>query len=104
MAKAGIYKITYKVAYTSYSTNSITQTVPFTVTVIDPCDKPLSVTASALTNQFYTITQNAFDYKFPAYTVSPTWCTITYTYTITNSAGDAAINKWSPTTQTFTFK
>ena len=104
MTKVGVYKITYKVWYTNYSTNIIAQTVPFTVTVIDPCDNPVSVTASTLSDQFYTITQNAFEYQFPVYAVSPTWCTITYAYAITNSVGAAAINKFSSTTRTFTFK
>lgn len=50
VTKAGVYKITYKVAYADYLTNFIVQTSPFTVTVIDPCDKPVSVTASGLTD------------------------------------------------------
>jgi len=56
VAKAGVYKIGYNVKYTDYPTNLIVQTVNLTVTVIDPCDKPVSVTASVLTNQVYTIT------------------------------------------------
>lgn len=56
VTKTGVYKISYIVLYTDYSTNFIVQTVPFTVTVIDPCDKPTSVTASDLADQFYTIT------------------------------------------------
>ena len=98
VTKVGVYTITYKVKYTNYSTNFIVQTVPFVVTVIDPCDKPVSVTASGLTDQFYTITQSAFDYKMPVYTANPSWCAISYTYTITDLTGDAAIYKWDPTT------
>ena len=56
MSKVGVYKITYKVSYTNYSTNFIAQTVPFAVEIIDPCDKPISVTANGLSDQFYTIT------------------------------------------------
>ena len=50
VAKAGVYEIVYKVRYKDYPTNFIVQTVPFVVTVIDPCDKPVSVTASVMTN------------------------------------------------------
>ena len=50
MTKVGVYKITYKVQYTSYPTNSIVQNAPFEVVVIDPCDKPVSVTTSGLTD------------------------------------------------------
>ena len=61
---------------------------PFIITIIDPCDEPVSVTASTLTDQEYTITANAATYTVPVYTADPSWCAITYTYTITNSAGD----------------
>ena len=98
MTKVGVYQITYKVKYNSYPTNSILQTFPFSVTVIDPCDKPVSVTASRLTDQFYTITQNALVYKIPLYTANPSWCAITYSYTINSSVGVAAIANWDPTT------
>ena len=50
VTKVGVYKITYKVMYTNYSNNFIVQTVPFLVKVIDPCDKPVSVTASGLSD------------------------------------------------------
>ena len=76
--------------------------IAFTVLVIDPCDIPVSLTASTLTDQEYTITQDLFTYQVPVYTVDPAWCAITYTYIITDPAGDAAV-LFDDSTQIFTF-
>ena len=73
------------------------------MTVIDPCDNPVKVTKSALTDQEYTITQNIFDYQVPAFTADPSWCKITYSYTITDVTGDDALT-FDPVTQTFSFE
>ena len=54
--KKGSYPIKYRVYHTLYPTNIVTLATPFTVQIMDPCDAPVSVTASALTNQEYTIT------------------------------------------------
>ena len=48
--KVGVYKITYKIALSNYLRNFIVQPGAFTVTVVDPCAKPLNVTPSALKN------------------------------------------------------
>ena len=72
--------------------NIIERAAPFTVRIIDPCDEPFSVTASVLTNQEYTITDDdALPYTVPVYTADPAWCAITYTYTITDVSGDAVL-------------
>ena len=60
--------------------------------IIDPCENDASIISSTLSNQEYTITDTAKTYKIPAYTPSPSWCSITYTYQITDSAGDAAVS------------
>jgi len=100
--KKGMYRIKYRVYHTLYSTNVVTLTDPFIITIIDPCDNPVSVTPSTLSAQEYTITQSAFTYEVPAYVSNPTWCAITYTYSITDAAGSAALT-FDQTTRTFTF-
>jgi len=102
VGKKGTYPIKYRVYHTLYTTNVVTLTDPFIITIIDPCDNPVSVTPSTLSAQEYTITQSYFSYEVPVYVSSPTWCAITYTYTITDAAGSAALT-FDPTTRTFTF-
>lgn len=48
--KKGKYPIKYRVYHTSYVSNIVTLDVPFTITIADPCEAPLSVTASTLTD------------------------------------------------------
>jgi len=58
-----------------------------------------------LTNQEYTITQNAINYQVPVYTADPLWCEILYRYEITEISGDQAIQSFDndPASRTFTF-
>ena len=56
ISKAGSYPISYRAYFTLYSSNFEEKRTAFTVTIVDPCDQPVSVTASTLTNQEYTIT------------------------------------------------
>jgi len=49
------------------------------------------VTSKPLANQEYTITQAAQTYTIPVYDANPAWCAITYSYTITSSAGNAVV-------------
>jgi len=88
----GVYPISYKAYHTSYPSNSQELRPAFTITIIDPCDAPVSVIASNLVNQEYTITQTAFDYQVPAYAADPVWCAIIYDYTIVSPSGDAALS------------
>ena len=104
ITKKGVYPIKYRVYHTSYTSNVVTLDAPFVITIVDPCDAPVSVTPSALTNQAYTITDTALPYQFPVYTADPVWCDITYTYTITDVSGDAAVSfNADATVRTFTF-
>ena len=91
VTKSGVYPISYRTYHTKYPDNFKEIRTAFTLTVIDPCDDPVSVSPSTLTDQEYTITQNAFDYQVPVYTADPLWCDISYTYTITDVAGDGAL-------------
>ena len=88
--KRGLYLIQYTVYYTNYAFNSATSNI-MKITVVDPCDDPVSMTSSVLTNQIYTITQNKISYTVPVYTADPEWCAIIYTYELTSIAADVAI-------------
>ena len=56
--KAGILPVNFRVYYTMYSLNFVTSDNPFTITMIDPCDKPASLTSSSLSNLEYTLTDS----------------------------------------------
>ena len=99
---ATVYPITYEVSWTNYPSNSILQTTPFVVELLDPCDDPVSVTPSGLTDQEYTITQGAFDYVVPVYTADPLWCAIEYSYTISDTLGNSALT-FDGSSRAFTF-
>lgn len=50
VTKKGDYPIKYRAYYENYTGNVITSDPAFTVTVIDPCDEPVSVTSKTLDN------------------------------------------------------
>ena len=82
----------------------VTLADPFVITVIDPCDKPVSLTASTLAVQEYTITDDPKTYQVDAYTSDPAWCEITYTYSVDAVAGGSAVTfNADATLRTFTF-
>jgi hypothetical protein len=89
--KKGDYPIKYRAYYTLYPANVVTLADPFIITSVDPCDAPVSVTASILIPQSYTITDVAAPYTIPVYTAEPAWCEITYTSTIFTTAGDEVV-------------
>lgn len=61
----GDYVFTFNVS-TDPGDADLTEQFTFTVTLLDPCSPPNSVTAAPLTNQVYTITQNdKADYTHP---------------------------------------
>ena len=91
VTKANAYPIKYRVYHTNYNTNVVTLADPFVITVIDPCDQPVSLTASTLAAQEYTITDNSKDYQVDAYTSDPVWCDITYTFSVDAVAGGSAV-------------
>ena len=73
------------------------------ISLIDPCDPPLSISSQGLTNQVYTITNaNATPYAHPVFISDPVYCEIDYTYSETKlSAGDSAISTLGGTTEFF---
>jgi hypothetical protein len=75
---------------------ALTKQFTFTVTLVDPCDPPTSLTLVSLTDQEYTITETAKTYTQPDWTIAPSYCPFTYEYTIadiTNVAGATAISR-----------
>ena len=64
---------------------------PFIITVIDPCDKPVHLAASTVVNQEYTITDISKTYTVPDFTPNPAWCAITYSYSVADTTGGAAV-------------
>ena len=78
VTKAGLYLISYKAYHKNYAANFEEKASAFVITVINPCDAPVSVTPSIPVDQTYTITQNKFDYQVPVFTADPLWCEISY--------------------------
>lgn len=66
---------------------------------MDPCDAPNSLSVPVFDNIFYTIGDaNAADYVHPEFTANPTFCPVSYQYSITtfvNGVGspDSAITQ-----------
>ena len=60
----GTWHIVYALWFEEYMEGNYykVQNDPFTVTIIDPCDTPISVTASILSDQEYTITDRSLVY------------------------------------------
>ena len=83
--------------------NSVVQTTPFTVTITESCPQPNTLTASVLVDQEYSITDTALLYTFDPFTADPVTCGITYTYAVSDPAGDPVIFAFDGATQTFTF-
>lgn len=91
VAKKGSYPFRYRVYHTNYSLNVIEQPFPFTVTVINSCENPVSLQAPTLENQEYTITGGLVTYTVPIFTVDPDWCDIIYSFEVTDPTGQNAI-------------
>lgn len=101
-AFVGTYEITYRVFLVSYPVTSIEQTIPFTVTINLSCPSPLTFAASVQTDQEYTLTDASSPYTFDAFAVDPPICTVTYTYTVSDAAGNPVIT-FDDVLRTFTF-
>ena len=84
-------------------TSQQTDTATFVISLVDPCDPPVSITSQGLTNQVYTITDtNATPYTHPVFISDPVYCEIDNTYSETKlSAGDSAISTLGSTTEFF---
>ena len=94
----------YEVTITGTAvTSGQTDFATFVISMVDPCDPPVSITSPGLTNQVYTITDdNATPYKHPDFVSDPVYCPIDYTYLETKlEAGDSAISTLAGTTEFF---
>ena len=65
--------------------------MPFTITIIDPCDDPISVTALPIDNKEYTITDTTLSFVYDAFTSDPDWCSVNYSHTVLDVNGDSAL-------------
>ena len=79
--------------------------MPFTITVINPCDNPVELNESAsLENQEYTITEGAVTYQVPKFEVDPPFCAISYSYEVSDVTVEQVISfDTDPDVRTFTF-
>ena len=60
--KAGSYPIKYRVYHTLYTSNIVILNDPFVISIGDPCDLPINLTASDVSDQEYTITDGTVLY------------------------------------------
>ena len=72
------------------------------MTIVDPCDAPVDVIPSVLSDMEYTITQAFYEYQIGSYTADPAWCDISYSYSISTVEGDVAVT-FDANTLKFTF-
>lgn len=87
----GQYSILYEVTLRNYPSNTALS-LPFTLTIVDPCDEPVVLIAPVMADQYYTITDHALMYAAPVFSSEPAWCQVTYTYAISEAAGDACVS------------
>ena len=94
----GVYSITI-----TATAKSTTLTATTSLTLVDVCDPPTSITAPALTDQSYTITDIAYpDYTHPSWTVVPNYCPVKYVYSTTNLPDNSSAITRSD--ETFSFR
>ena len=98
----GSYAIKYKTYFTNYPDNFRELQNAIIMTIVNPCDAPVDVIPSVLSDMEYTITQAFFEYQIASYTADPAWCDISYSYSISTAQGDAAVT-FDANTQKFTF-
>ena len=79
----------YLVYLEEYPTKSVESTSPFTITVEDACgmDEHNTLSATQLSYQEYTITENQVQYQFEAFITELDWCNVVYTYEVIEHEG-----------------
>ena len=88
----GPYPIRYRVYHSNYPSNVVEQPFPFTITIVRSCDNPQTLDAPTFTDQEYTITETAKTYTVPAFTYTPTFCDLVYSFSVSAPEGQFAIN------------
>ena len=90
-AFVGSYEITYRIYLVDYPENSTEQTTPFTVTILNSCTSPLSITSPVLVDQEYTLTDANMVYGFESFVADPPICDIMYTYSLSDAVGNPVV-------------
>ncbi len=71
--------------------------------VIPPSTLELDV-STPLSDCEYSVATASQSYQIPAFTLSPSWCTLTYSFvSITPALPNASVVSFDPSTRTFTF-
>lgn len=73
----------------------------FAVTIIDPCS-PATITTTLLTDQIYFMSSGPKTYQAAAFTINESWCVMTYSFSSSAAALNAAIT-FDAASRTFTF-
>ena len=84
---AGERTITLSATFADYAVDPSTES--FTVTIIDPCDNPVSVgldVGESFEDQEYIITDAEKTYLLPSFVADPVWCDVTVTVVSSSSA------------------
>ena len=89
----GEYEVT--ITGTPYkATDGRSDSAKFTITLLDPCDPPVSIESPGLDDQLYLLTAKQESYEHPDFIVTPSYCPIYYSYVIQSlAAGDSAITQ-----------
>jgi hypothetical protein len=86
---ARTYHVHYFVSYVSYPGNRV-RSSRITYILNDPCRAPTTLTigenGSNLVDQFITITEEKKFYTFDQFYIEPTWCDISYTWSVDDDA------------------
>ena len=69
--------------------NATTKSSTFSITLIDPCDPPVSITGVDLIDQSYTIGLTGASVVHPDFITDRAFCPLVYTYEITELVGAA---------------
>lgn len=92
---------------TANKNNLATDTATFTFELKDVCDPPATITRPSLNDQTFNIENDSKPtYDHEAFTVDPSQCGLTHSYSNTllvNSDADTVIDAYDPATTTFTW-
>jgi hypothetical protein len=99
----GVYVVTIT-GTANGSDGPLSKTTTIEITLVDPCDPPTSVTSTSLTNQEYRLADmSGPTYTHGEFTVVPSFCPLTYTYSETKLVGGEDDTAISRVNKIFTF-
>lgn len=75
----------YRVFHTNYPLNVVEQS--FVITIIRSCENPKSLFPTVLVDHEYTLTKALKTYAVPAFSYTPTFCDLVYSFTVTGPDG-----------------